>query len=84
MVRYKSLRDEETPRLFAPIGDLFQESCKIAESPMVSTECKNDPEWSSTGMNSVTRLMTRLEHRCRLTRRFVATTNSNHTVQVGT
>lgn len=74
----ESLRYEETTRLCARISELFKEHRKMAGSPMIWADLKSDPEWSSVGVNRVARLMKEMGLRCRSTRKFIATTNSNH------
>ncbi len=73
-----SFRSCETQRLMKRIQELYEEHHSKAGSPLIWSDLRDEVEWSSVSVNRVARLMKEMGLRCKSTRKFVATTDSNH------
>ncbi len=73
-----SQRSLETERLKHRIRELYDEHREKVGSPLIWSDLREEPEWSSVGVNRVAKLMREMGLRCKSTRKFVVTTDSKH------
>jgi putative transposase len=73
-----SVRKMEENLLKDRIHQLFKEHKGMAGSPLICADLQDEERWESVSVNRVARLMRELGLRCRATKKFVTTTNSNH------
>lgn len=76
--RTPSRRAAETSRLKQRIVQLYEEHRGFVGSPMLAADLRSDEAFAQISRQRVARHMRSLGLRCRFTRKFVTTTNSNH------
>ncbi len=60
------------------IRELYDEHREKVGSPLIWSDLREEPEWSSVVVNRVAKLMREMGLRCKSTRKFVVTTDSKH------
>lgn len=69
-------------RLKERICELYLEHNKMAGSPLIAADLRAEAEFQRVSDNRVARLMRELGLKCKTVKKFIATTNSNHTEPV--
>lgn len=73
-----SMRKVVNNRLRQRIRELYAEHKGMAGSPMITADLRAEPEYAKVGKNRVARHMKEMGLRCRATRKFIVTTDSEH------
>lgn len=77
-----SARKAENNRLKKRISELYWEHNGMAGSPLIASDLRAEEGFKQVSNNRVARLMRELGLKCKTVKKFVATTNSNHTEPV--
>lgn len=80
--RSPSKRFEEKRKLQAAIKKLYESHGKMAGSPTITADLKDEPQWRNVSRSRVALEMKEMDIKCQTRRKFTATTDSKHKLPI--